>query len=524
MNHQHFYFKPTCLFTVVWTIFFLFFSLTTTAAPSKDKITLQYHQWLEMKDKAIPELKKAIFDANWRIRTHALLAMGKTGDQTLVPVILKKLEEDPHLSVKNCAVIALKTLKARQAVPILINMLQEQLSGNIRVKTPTKLLIQALGEIGDPRATDILYQYLFIHNQTERIAATEALIAIKDESVSTRILDEQIRFKTDSRTKEAAMILGEIPVPGAESFLLEIVTEKDRVAGTAAIVSLGKIKSKKAIPILLTGLQKESGQHQAKIAEALIAIDSPEAVDPLCLIIKDNGQEVAMKAASVLARMTEPSISFKVFKLFNSNQSVNEPAAYVLGFKKYRGAVPLIRERLKDETQPGQDQLAKSLGWLDDFESVALLIEVAQRSSQNGSLGAAAALGDLKAVKAVPTLIDLLGTNNKQLLAQVVVSLGNIEDQRAANPLIKLSYETGSRFTLLIAEALGKISGDVVFKFIQDSIASGDKERLRIAAYTLRHYKVTETQVPYFKSLLEHNNASVSKAAHQVLRRIADKD
>jgi len=97
----------------------------TNTAPAATPIIEQYYQWVELGKSAVPELKEAIKNNNWRVRTHALLAMGKTGDQSLTPLILDRLENDANSAVKNCAVTALGDLKATSAVPPLLGLLEQ---------------------------------------------------------------------------------------------------------------------------------------------------------------------------------------------------------------------------------------------------------------------------------------------------------------------------------------------------------------------------------------------------------------
>ena len=123
-------------------------------------------------------------------------------------------------------------------------------------------------------------------------------------------------------------------------------------------------------------LKAESTQIRKRAAEALILIDSPRAVVPLCESLKDKRGEISMAAAVILSRMTDNSIPGRVYELMKSNSQLNATASYVLGFKKFKEAADLIRERLQDVRQPGQDQMAESLGWLDDHHSVPLLIKV----------------------------------------------------------------------------------------------------------------------------------------------------
>jgi HEAT repeat protein len=76
-----------------------------------------------------PEGQQALVDAlqdrHWEIRSAAIELMGTSGDRRFIPVLLKELERDPDLLVKQTVVQALTRLKAIEAVPRLLHYLTD---------------------------------------------------------------------------------------------------------------------------------------------------------------------------------------------------------------------------------------------------------------------------------------------------------------------------------------------------------------------------------------------------------------
>jgi len=76
-----------------------------------------------------PEGQKALVDAlgdrHWEIRSAAIELMGASGDRRFIPVLLKELERDPDMLVKQTVVQALTRLKAIEAVPRLLHYLTD---------------------------------------------------------------------------------------------------------------------------------------------------------------------------------------------------------------------------------------------------------------------------------------------------------------------------------------------------------------------------------------------------------------
>ncbi len=70
-------------------------------------------------------LVEALEDRHWEIRSAAIDLMGSSGDRRFIPVLLRELERDPDLLVKQTVVQALTRLEAIEAVPRLLHYLTD---------------------------------------------------------------------------------------------------------------------------------------------------------------------------------------------------------------------------------------------------------------------------------------------------------------------------------------------------------------------------------------------------------------
>ena len=477
---------------------------------AQDPVTLKYLTWLDQGKAAMPELLTAVKDENWRMRSHAALALGKTGEKSAVSVLIGLLKNDPQIAVKNCAVISLGELQAKEAVPLLI----EQLSAKTKPGVPRldlTLVVETLGKIKDVRAITPLYKMLYDPDDITAVKSMQALILIGDKSISTQILRDMARIKKEKRERYAAEIFGELPVPGAEDALLGFLKTDYIPVLLVSADSLGKLKSVRAVLPLVSLLAKPDAMMQQRTAAALVLINSPIAINPLVALFVSPVKGTPLSAAYVLSEIKSPVVAPTVFDVFTKNEAVNAPAAYVLGRKKFAAAAPLMVTRLKNTKLSGHDEMAEALGLMNYRTAIPFLIEIAQRSSYQGSVGAVMALGAMKAKEAVPVLIKLLKSKNTQLAVTAIGSLGDIGDQRAVKPIIRLVYESGDDYILYVGPSLGAIGGPDVVAFVKDNITNPNKLYMRAAGLAMIGMK-SPALIDYEIKLLDGTGDSVKYA------------
>ena len=501
------------------------FAQTGNSNPSPTAVPIieQYYQWIEMGEAAIPELKKAIKNDNWRMRTHALLAMGKTGDQSLTPLVLDRLHNDPNPAVKNCAVMALGDLNETSAVPVLIELLTTDTTAKKKARPQQRLIVQSLGKIGSSRAIAPLFDLLLTTNTDQlRVEIADALIAINDPAISKLILANTSDTKSETGRfpyVQAAQIFGTLPVDGVEDFLINLIKDKPLPIKNAAIISIGSIKSEKSIPYLLPLLETDNTHLQTNVSKALVRIDSSTAVIPLCNLLSSHDQNTAMASARILTRLTDETISQKVYERFKKDHTINPPAAVVLGQKKYEKAISLLRSRLQDTQETGQDEMAEALGWLEDKKSIPLLMDIAARKTRQGSVGAIWSLGHMKASEAIPLMLRIIKKQDRQLTAPAVFALGEIGEPSTVKPLINLYYESGFLFQMQIALALSQIGGPEVAEILKTNMESGNLKRQKMAGYMLLKSR-DPLLMPYAITLLTHPDESIRRYALGGLKNI----
>ena len=174
--------------TTILTFFIIITGCGNNESIERDPILQKYARWIQEGKKAIPELKDALKDSNWKVRSHALIAIGKINDRSLTPLVFERLIKDESIPVKNCSVIVLGNLKSKESVPVLISLLKNNTVNKDKRSISKTVLIDALGQIGDPKAIDPLYSFLYNPDKQMRMRALKALVEIGDLKVSKNCL------------------------------------------------------------------------------------------------------------------------------------------------------------------------------------------------------------------------------------------------------------------------------------------------------------------------------------------------
>ena len=107
-------------------------------------------------------------------RNKAVLALGNSGDVSVIPLLLGELEKTDNFVVKQNAIRALGMLRATVGVPRLIQLLEAPVVGNLEDEGELEAIfrreaVSALKEIGDPRALDVLQKIAGAEHEYESV-------------------------------------------------------------------------------------------------------------------------------------------------------------------------------------------------------------------------------------------------------------------------------------------------------------------------------------------------------------------
>ena len=173
--------------------------------------------------------------------------------------------------------------------------------------------VEALGNIGDPAATDALMDALTGDQYSGiRWKAAEALGKIGAPAVLPLIQalknpDEDIRWK-------AAIVLGEIGDARAVGPLIDLLGDEDRFVRSRAAYALGLI-GPPAVIDLRNALLNGSVEVRSAAATALGSISDPGAVEALIQDLDDPSDEVWQDVIAALSRQGKAAFDLLVHSL-----------------------------------------------------------------------------------------------------------------------------------------------------------------------------------------------------------------
>lgn len=159
------------------------------------------NQIRELEDKAIAFefIQSAINDRNARVRYAAVSQMDTLGGQDLTTslnVLRDRLLNDPEPDVQAAAADCVGALKLTEAFPDL-----QQLYHNTPEWLVKFSIVATLGELGDPRAFELLQTALISDNELEQTAAISSLGDLGDQQAVELLVpyasnsDWQIRYR-----------------------------------------------------------------------------------------------------------------------------------------------------------------------------------------------------------------------------------------------------------------------------------------------------------------------------------------
>ncbi|MBI5787872.1 MAG: HEAT repeat domain-containing protein [Candidatus Schekmanbacteria bacterium] len=138
---------------------YLYININTV---NKDNI----HIW--QAENNLEQLKKALQDANWKLRVRSVNALGTIGGKEAAVLLIAAIKDD-HPNVRSTVCWWLGRLKAHKAIPPLIVMLKDQ-NWAVRARAA-----QALGTIGEKRTLTELKTLLSDENDQVRANTAAAI-------------------------------------------------------------------------------------------------------------------------------------------------------------------------------------------------------------------------------------------------------------------------------------------------------------------------------------------------------------
>jgi HEAT repeat protein len=351
---------------------------------------LSDHRWLAVKnicERGDPRdallIAGFLKENDYALRYAAASAMVAIGDPRTVPVLKTAVRKNKELYLT--LGIVLDKLHDPQALDAFKSALQNPTTRNKAAEN--------LARMKNPQAKELLVaEYEF--NPTGR---NELLSVIKESGnpYYSEISIRALKDKDPAVRRAAAESLAVIPDPAAEDLLLSYRNDKDSDMKTAVMAALAKMRSSKAVPLLIKDLESYEGARYA--VPALGKIGDKRAI-PYLREIFNNRCEYCM-----------------------------EDAAVALGDIGDRESIPALLDALEDPSLHVQRGAVRALGLLKERKAVKPLIKFLDRKYCDFRETAAYALGEIGDPIAVPNLAEHLP--DIDIMKSVVAALAKLHWQ-----------------------------------------------------------------------------------------------
>jgi HEAT repeat protein len=347
---------------------------------------------------AFNSLAPLLTSDNEMIRIHAIMALGTLKEKEAVPLLINALL-DNSTRVRNSAIIALGTLGDTSASSPILTVITPQ----YLVENP--FLIKALGQLGSKKffpiiieTLNMVFQYQDVDDQSSYIVE-ESLNALGLLGVNQ--LAVQALFYEESNVKVLCSLefLTNISAVDYLIIQLEKATQNSPLEDSSIqtiIEALGNLGDRRAIDILLTLLD----EYPQTVIRALGQIGDFDIFDTLVQWLANSDDDIRATVILALGNLKNNVVVEPIIQKLEKDESifVRECAANTLGRHKYTSAVIPLITALSDSAPRVRIAAAKSLAILADTRALTRLEELATNDSTRLATGEAVWVAALEAI------------------------------------------------------------------------------------------------------------------------------
>lgn len=361
--------------------------------------------------RAAPTLMALLSDQNENVAASAVEALGKLKDPAAVEPLIRTLKKDNPLLVFS-AMRALQQMGDARAIEPLIEVSQKNIyrRGGLEV----------LGAIGDLRALGTFLSALRSGPKGTRHAALKALGALESrQSEANRILIQDA--------------VREIYDEGFYALLMETLHDSDLALQKVGIRVLGWVQEARSVSALFPFILSEVREE---VVESLVAIGK-KAVDPLLSLSAAEEEGIREVMAAVLGRVgTRKAVPLLSAFLRDGSGHVRQASAGALGKIKDPSAITALLPLLGDPYPNVQEAAVKALMEMKRDLPRRTILNFLRHDSYSFRSNALLILGQIGATEMLPLLGLLLRDSEKGVRKIAVEVLGSFNMPEMAEHLL----------------------------------------------------------------------------------------
>lgn len=383
------------------------------------------------------ETANVLSDADTVARRQSLLELGQSQDSQVLEILIEHAQDNLSM-VREGAVTALGELGDPSAVPTVLRALLDRDADVIRAAFAT------LKKIGDRRVVRPLLRYGVERPQWKPLA-------------------------NDTLVRLGARVTQE---------LLSLLHSNDAGLMLDAIVVLGRIGDKQAVPTLVACLSHVSDLLKAHVTEALALIGDPSSVPHLLQMLQDPCAAVRANAASGLVRLVDQRAFRPLLNaLQDEDADVRRYAAIALGELGEAKAVSELLKVLQGWDllvaldAPFVEAIVETVGKLGEASAAPGLLPLLQSQHEGVMFKTVLALKKLRSPSAIPALTSLLNAPQPALRRRVVETLGHTGDAALVSVIGEVLRQDASReVRATAARSLGELKSHDACPFLEEAL------------------------------------------------------
>ncbi|BAP54848.1 PBS lyase HEAT domain-containing protein repeat-containing protein [Thioploca ingrica] len=523
--------------------------------------------------RAIPALVQALNDDDVNVRYNAIEALGKLQAQEAT-LALVDIVKSGDFFLAFPALDALKRIGDPSVIPHVVSLL----TGDELLRDP---IIELLGQLGDetvvtPLATLLneadtptnliaqaitaLYdRYQELYNEGEKITQLTCQ-SITDSGV--HYLITTLNEAKENELRALALLLGWLEGTAVEQaltqllgkptaqkevvkalvrygsrvgqLLLEQLDAPEQATRRAAILALGRIGERRAVPKLIDILSEEDEDLVISAAEALTTLADRQAFAALLNLLSHPDPRVRHAVVAALNALNHPEMSAWTLKLLSDpNPYVRESAIKIVGYVGYRDNFEALLTCCQDSDERVRQAAIESLPYFEDERVIAVLTNALTTATPKVRAAAARAFAAIDNAQATAVLIPVATTDPDTWVRYFAVrSLGELKAVAALEPLLQLAQTDSARQVRIASiEALGKIGQVQAIPVLAALIYSNGADLAEVAIAALGQINHPEALAPLLtvldsepqrlqwqaiRALGNHSDPQAAETLHQV--------
>ena len=505
---------------------------------------------------AVDALLRALDDANPNVRFHAIESLGTLAPPSAIDRLIRVVESgDFYLAFP--AIEALVRINDPVAASRLAPLLQDPVLGSAAAT--------ALGRMGDEDSVGALVDAI-VASPTPTIPLVEALVRMHDKYESSfgggeeiedfvrqRLSPVGVQKILDAIDRSAgpavrtlvimlawlrdpaippilARLLGSAEArhdvieafvrfgPSAVTLLTEQLDAGDSATARSAIVALGRIGDRRAVPQLIELLDARSRELWVPVISALARLGDPRAFDPLLNLLGDPDIAVRQAAVGALNSIGHPEmVSRACAMLADANPLLRESAIKVAGYFGYPECAEAVLRCCGDPDESVRAAALEHLPYFDHPRVVDVLAAAIGRETPRARAAAAKALGAVPPSDACALLQTALDDSEPWVRYFAAISLGRLAVSTPLDQLARVASDDPAPHVRVAAvEAIGAIGSDSAIAILKP-LAAQDCGESALAAIRVLGQSRSKAVVPILSDAIRSSDAARRLAAVDAL-------